>query len=88
MNGCRSTIGAILMKFEITPPNACGNTTMNAQTWHWAASPPNSGWPWPHSSTSQSGGLWGDYPLFPKAILAQIFNRQTATAYIDKAWLH
>ena len=21
--------------------------------------PPNSGWLWPHSSTSQSGGLWG-----------------------------
>ncbi len=20
---------------------------------------PSSGWPWPHSSTSQSGGLWG-----------------------------
>ena len=26
----------------------------------WAASPRNSGWPWPHSSTSQSGGIRGD----------------------------
>ncbi|UNW02229.1 PLP-dependent aminotransferase family protein [Comamonas sp. 7D-2evo2] len=34
---------------------------MNAQIWHWAASPPNSGLPWPHSSTSQSNGLRGDY---------------------------
>ncbi len=36
---------------------------MNAQIWHWAASPPNSGWPWPHSSTSQRDGLWGDYHI-------------------------
>ncbi len=63
MNGCRSTIGAILMKFEITPRNGCGGTTMNAQIWHWAASPPNSGLPWPHSSTSQSNGLRGDYRI-------------------------
>ena len=61
MNGCRSTIGAILMKFEITPPNGCGDTTMNVQIWHWAALPLNSGLPWPHSSTSQSNGLRGDY---------------------------
>lgn len=29
-----------------------------------------------------------DSPQFPKSILAQTFNRQTATAYIDKVWLH
>ena len=22
-------------------------------------------WPWPHSSTSQSDGLWGDYRMNP-----------------------
>ena len=27
-------------QFEITPRNGCGGTTMNAQIWHWAASPP------------------------------------------------
>ena len=43
-----------------TPRCGCGTTTMNAQTWPCAGSPPNSGWPWPHSSTFQSGGLWGD----------------------------
>ena len=34
----------------------------SAQTWPWAASHPNSGWPWPHSSTSKSPEKWGDYP--------------------------
>ena len=63
MNGCRSTIKAILTKCEITPRNGCGGITMNAPIWHWAASPQNSGWPWPYSSTSQSNGLWGDYPI-------------------------
>lgn len=28
-----------------------------------------------------------DSPRLPKSILAQTFNRQTATAYIDKVWL-
>lgn len=43
--------------------NGCGATTMNAQTWPWAASPRSSGWPWPHSSTSWSSGLRGQYHL-------------------------
>src|SRR5690606_24454486 len=44
------------------PPSGCGNTITTAQTWHWAASPPNSGWPWPFDlSTSDSSANWGHY---------------------------
>ncbi len=27
------------------------------------STPPASGWPWPHSATSQSGGAWGGDPI-------------------------
>src|SRR5690606_13416532 len=78
------------MRSGCTPPNGCGCTTMNAQTWPWAASPPSSGWPWPHSSTSQSGGLWGDYLAAwlgraPSTVSREI--RRNATKY-DGAYRH
>ena len=53
-SGYRSTTGKTSMKSEITQRNGSGPTIMNAQTWPWAASHQNSGWPWPLSSTSHS----------------------------------
>jgi hypothetical protein len=35
--------------------NAIGvNSYIRPTTWPWAASPRNSGWPWPHSATFES----------------------------------
>ena len=53
--------GLTSTRSESTPRNGCGATTMSARAWPWAASPRNSGWPWPHSSTSRSSGIRGDY---------------------------
>jgi putative transposase len=46
-SGYRSITGKTSMKSEITQPGGSGPTIMNVQTWPWAASDQNSGWPWP-----------------------------------------
>jgi len=33
---------------NMPPPNGCGFTITNAQTWRWAVSPQHNGSPWPH----------------------------------------
>ena len=42
----------VSMMCRIRRRAGCGTTTMNAQTWPWAASPPISSWPWPRNATS------------------------------------
>lgn len=64
-SGCPSIIGASSKRYRSSPRSGCGAITMNARTWPWAASPRNSGWPWPHSSTSRSDGIRGDYHSTP-----------------------
>lgn len=62
MSGCLSITGPTWMKFSSTPPSGCGNTITTTQIWHWAASPQNSGWPWPLDlSTSDGSATWGHY---------------------------
>ncbi len=46
INGYRSTIAKALTKFRNSQQSGCINITTNFQTWHWAASPRNSDWPW------------------------------------------
>jgi hypothetical protein len=41
-------------------PAGCGPAITNARIWPWAVSPRNSGWPWPHRSTSGDHGNRGD----------------------------
>ena len=51
-NGYPSTTGKIWMKPETMQPSGSGPTITNVQTWPWAESHQNSGWPWPLKSTS------------------------------------
>ena len=49
------------MKSETSPPAGCGTTITTVQTWPWAGSHQNSGWPWPLNvyfrSPLKRGGL-------------------------------
>ena len=35
-------------RYRNSPPGGYGTRITNDPTWRWAASPLNSGWPWPH----------------------------------------
>ena len=61
-NGWLSTSSDHWVRFKTMLQDGSGTTITSAQTWPWAASHRNSGWPWPHRSTCQTPGKWGDYP--------------------------
>ena len=64
MNGCRSTIGQTWQRCKTLRRSGCGPTTTTAQTWPWAGSLLNSGWPWLRNvSTSATLAKGEDYLL-------------------------
>src|SRR5690606_14062964 len=51
-SGCPNTTGTAWTTFNKQQQNGCGLTITNAQIWHWADSPQNSGSPWLHSDAT------------------------------------
>ena len=58
-NGWLSTSSNLWVRSRTTQQDGSGTTITSAQTWPWAASRRNSGWPWPHKSTYQIPAKWG-----------------------------
>ena len=64
-NGCHSTIGRTWQRCKTLQRSGCGLTTTTAQTWPWADSLLNSGWPWLRNvSTSATLAKGEDYHYF------------------------
>ena len=62
-NGYRSTIGTTWQRYKTLQRSGCGLTTTTVQTWPWADSLLNSGWPWLRNvSTSAPPAKGEDYP--------------------------
>jgi hypothetical protein len=56
----------------------------NTQTWPWAASRQNSGWPWPRDSTSGHPQFQGDYqPRSPNLSLKITFHNEEVDTNAD-----
>jgi transposase InsO family protein len=62
-SGYRSTIGTTWQRYKTLQRSGCGLTTTTVQTWPWAGSLLNSGWPWLRNvSTSATPAKGEDYP--------------------------